>query len=102
MKGGGSLTSRSIRLIPTVLHSRQSLCNPLKEGLDVMPSLCRSLDEHDFELLCLLLAFFCCHLSFIVQICLVPHEDYYDVVPSLATDVVYPFGRVEEGVSVYR
>lgn len=66
-----------------------------------MACLCARLNEHDLELLCLLLALFRGHLSFVTEIGLVADQDDNNVIATFATDVVDPFRGIEEGLFAY-
>lgn len=67
-----------------------------------MSDLGAGLDEHQVVGLGLLLALLCRDLALVIQIGLVTDQHDDDVVPSLASDVVYPLACVLEGFGVYK
>lgn len=66
-----------------------------------MACLCARLNEHDLELLRLLFALFCGHLSFVTEIGLVADQDDNNVIATFAADVVDPFRGIEERLLAY-
>ena len=100
-RGAPTLT-RSLRCSIGSLHTRQSLCYPLKKVLDVVTQLRTRLDEHEVVLLGLLLTLLCSNLPLVVEIRLVANQHDNHIVASLGSYVVDPLLGVLERLGVYK
>lgn len=67
---------------------------------NIVTSLGTGLDEHNIELLCFALSFFCRYLSLVWQICLVANQHYNDITSTLCPNIVNPFGCLMERISI--
>ena len=81
-------------------HRRHPSCCDNTDLLYIEARLRTRLDEHDVQLLCLLLSFFRRHLPLVLQVSLVAHQHDDHVVPSLCPHVVDPLGCLVKGVCV--
>jgi hypothetical protein len=84
-----------------VLHPWQGLGNLAEQSLDIVSSLSTGLDEHDVELLGLLLSLLSSNLALLIQVGLVAHKDNNHICATLSPHVVDPLGGVHERVAVY-
>jgi len=101
-----SLGMSRLTLIPCsrctfrTFHPRQSLSYPPEQILDVMSHFRTRLNKHQVILLCLFLSLLRCDLAFVIQIRLVSHQYYDNIVSTFASYVVYPFPCVLEGFCI--
>jgi len=101
-RGGGAVRNFVLTLVlgrgafALALHAGQSLGNLAEQGLDVVASLGRGLDEHNVELLGLSLGLVSRHLALVVEVRLVADEDNDHVRAALRAHVVDPLSRVQE------